>query len=268
MKKILTASDITETAQELLDRLDADTFPDCRGVCDWILQNGSDPESALLYADVLSAGDGRQELPSRVGEFIIALYETAIELTGNPTAMLNLGAFYYAGRSSEPDYEKAMEYYRLAAEHGEIIALEGLGYCYYYGRSVEVDYEKAYYCFSQAAISGRPTSLYKIGDMYRHGYYLPQNNDYAFVLYQRSLACMDDGSAKIAAGPTLLRLGDCNLNGIGTEPDAKQALDCYQAAERNLYDMVAAGDNFYRSSLQQAIEGQNTARQILREMLG
>ena len=268
MERILTAAEITDTAQELLDWLDADTFPQSRSACDWIIQSNGEAEMAQKYADLLAASDGRQELPNRVDDFIIALYETEITRTESSTAMLNLGAFYYTGRCREPDYEKALEYYRMAADRGEIIALENIGYCYYYGRSVEVDYERAYYWFSQAAMHGRPTALYKIGDMYRNGYVLPKNGELAFAVYRRSLACMDGDSAVTAAGPVLLRLGDCHLTGIGTEPDARLARNCYQAAEQYLYDMVDAGDNNYRSSLKRAIEGQEAARQLLREVLG
>ena len=268
MAQVLTASEITETARELADWLDADTYPECREVCQWITHHNGDPELAEEYANRFFKADGKQELPGAVGEFVIALYETAITLTESSAAMLNLGAFRYIGRGCEQDYAKALEYYQMAAERGEIIALENLGYCYYYGRSVAVDYEKAYYYFSQAAMLGRPTSLYKVGDLYRYGYYLPQNDALAFNFYQRSLACMDDDTAGSAAGPVLLRLGDCHLTGIGTEPDAKQALVCYQAAEQYLYDMVADGDYFYRGSLQKAVEGQEKARQLLRERIG
>ena len=79
---------------------------------------------------------------------------------------------------------------------------------------------------------------------------------------------MDDDSAETAAGPVFLRLGDCFLCGIGAEKDARQALECYQAAERYLFDMVAAGENLYRGSLQKAMEGQTAARQVLRETVG
>ena len=78
MEQILTAAEIKETAQELLDWLDADTFPQSRSACDWIIQSNGEAEMAQKYADLLAAGDGRQELPNRVGDFIIALYETEI----------------------------------------------------------------------------------------------------------------------------------------------------------------------------------------------
>lgn len=267
MAKVLTASEITETARELYDWLDADTYPGLRNVCDMIMQHSGDPEMAQRYADWLSESDGRKELPGRVGDFIIALYETDISLTGSSWAMVNLGAFYYSGRSDEPDYDKAFKYYTMAAELGEVMAMEDLGYCYYYGHGAEVDYERAYFYLSQAAMAGSATALYKVGDMYRYGYYLPKQEGLAFASY-RNASTADNASAGRAAGPVLLRLGDCYLNGIGTEPDAKEALNCYQGAERYLFKLVEEGNNYYRSSLKRAVEGQEAARKILRETLG
>ena len=57
------------------------------------------------------------------------------------------------------------------------------------------------------------------------------------------------------------------LNGLGTKPDAKAALVCYQKAESFLYDMVKDGDAMYKKSLQAAIDGQAKARVKLNEEL-
>ena len=264
----MSRAQILKAAEELLDWLDADMYPACREVCRQILQENGEPERARIYADLLQGSDSGQELPARVGAFIVSLYETGIALNEDAISMLNLGAFYYLGRGCEQDFEKAVYYYELAAAGGEIIALENLGYCYYYGRSTEVDYKKAYYYFSQAALFGRPISIYKIADMYRYGCYLPRDEKRAFALYCRSLTCMEQSGDNSPAGPILLRLGDCFMHGIGTEKDVRSALVLYQSAEQHLYDKVAAGDYFYRGSLKQAIEGQYAARSLLREALG
>ena len=263
----MTRKEILETAGNLAEWLDADTYPRCRAVCEWIMEQEGDPENALYYAQQLHFADRRQDLPTPVGEFIIGLYLTAITMFHSSEAMLNLGSLYYLGHGCPQDYGKAMEYYGMAAEYGDVIALENLGYCYYYGRSVEVDYEKAYYYYSQAAICGRMTALYKIGDLCRYGRYLPQNGKRALELYWKALNGAENTGERVY-GPVCLRIGDCFLHGIGTDIDARQALEYYQKAEQALYDMVADGDDLYRGSLQKAVEGQEKARQILREMIG
>ena len=51
------------------------------------------------------------------------------------------------------------------------------------------------------------------------------------------------------------------------EENAKNALICYQNAERYLYDMVAGGNAMYKKSLQAAIDGQEKAREKLASLL-
>lgn len=263
----MTGKEILDAAGRLADWLDAETYPQCRAACEWIVEREGDPENALCYAERLHFADGQQDLPAPVGELIIGLYHTAITMFNSAEAMLNLGALYYTGRGCEQDYGRAMQYYGMAAERGSVIALENLGYCYYYGRDVEVDYERAYYYYSQAAVCGRMTALYKIGDLYRYGLYLPQNGKRALELYRQALRGAEDAGER-AYGPVCLRIGDCFLHGVGTDADARQALEYYQEAERALYDMVADGEDLYRGSLRRAIEGQEAARTLLRETLG
>lgn len=99
--------------------------------------------------------------------------------------------------------------------------------------------------------------------MYLNGYYVEKNPTEAFHIYNRCMETMTDEAAPVAAGPVFLRLGNCFLNGSGVEENAKNALLCYQNAERYLYDMVARGDAMYKKSLQVAIDGQAKAREKL-----
>ncbi len=61
-----------------------------------------------------------------------------------------------------------------------------LGYIYYYGRvnGGEPEYEKAFNYFSMAAINGNVESIYKLGDMYRNGYGVKQNEEVARITYE------------------------------------------------------------------------------------
>jgi UDP-3-O-acyl-N-acetylglucosamine deacetylase len=62
---------------------------------------------------------------------------------GQLDAQNNLGVRYNNGEGVEQDYERAMEYYELAADQGHAKAQNNLGSCYFYGNGVEQDYEKA-----------------------------------------------------------------------------------------------------------------------------
>lgn len=226
----------------------------------------NDMPSIYDTATALTKCDTKLPMHKVVFDFIVELYETEIE-NKNAGAMNDLGALYYDGRGCCQDFSKAVYYYNMAAEHGNKVAQENLGYCYLYGRDVEVDYEKAFHYFALGAFEGYLISLYKIGDMYQKGYYVKKNEAEAFRIYERCAGTMNGESAKYAAGPVYLRLGNAFLYGAGTKPNAKIALAFYQNAERYLFDMVNGGDVMYKKSLQAAIDGQAKARAKLIETL-
>ena len=75
--------------------------------------------------------------------------------------MLTAGAKEY----QQGHFAEALNYYKEAAELGNVTALSNLGYCYYYGRSVPVDYKLAAAYFDKAASLGDACAMYKLGDM-------------------------------------------------------------------------------------------------------
>lgn len=225
----------------------------------YLKQHLNDEISSYDLATELVLCDRTRDMPRVLFDYIVDLYKDAIEAE-NTDAMNDLGALYYDGRGCEQDFTKAVFYYDMAAQLGNQQAQENLGYCYYYGRNLPVDYEKAFNYFALGAFDGRLISLYKIGDMYLNGYYVKKNPYEAFRIYER---CIRNDLEPSVAGPLFLRLGNCFLNGLGTEENAETALTCFQNAEHYLYDMVASGDVMYKKSLQAAINGQIKAREKL-----
>lgn len=181
---------------------------------------------------------------------------------GNADAMNDLGALFYEDSSGfEQNFEKAMFYFKMAAEHGSRQAQENLGYCYYYGRNSEQpDYEKAFHYFALGAFDGHLISLYKIGDMYLNGFYVEKNEQEAFYIFLHCLNTMSEDAETRVAGPVFLRLGKMLAEGIGCEKDLKAALVSFQRAEFYLRDMVQGGDVMYKKSLCEAVAGQNAVR--------
>ena len=249
--------------REVLSKLDPDYSKEA-----YEFLSSIDPADYSDYdlATAIAACDRTKPMPRVIFNYLYALYMKAIN-DGNADAMNDLGALYYDGRGCEQDFTKAVQYYHMAAMRGNRIAQENLGYCYYYGRNVPVDYEKAFQYFSLGAFVGSLTSLYKIGDMYQNGYYVEKNPEEAFRIYNRCLEQMTDEAAPTVAGPVYLRMGNAFLYGNGTKEDPKGALACFQRAELFLYDMVANGDGMYKKSLEAAIKGQETARQVLQEAI-
>ena len=258
---------ITEV-EKLRDQLNEAEYPEVYGFIDH-LWTGGELENISPYdiAGKLMALDSPKAFPRYIISFIEQLYMIEIK-AGNADAMNDLGAHYYeANRGFAQDFEKAVNYYTMAAEHGSRVAQENLGFCYYYGRNMQPDYEKAFHCFALGAFDGHLISLYKIGDMYLNGYYVNRNPEEAFHIYMHCLQTMAEEAEQYVAGPVYLRLGKMFLNGTGTEVNVKNALVCLQKAESFLFDMVLAGDVKYRKSLEAAVRYQAEARKKLSEML-
>ncbi len=245
--------------EEILLELDPEQSPEAIA---FLEEHMEDEIPSLDLATALVHCDKTRDMPRVLFDFIADLYKDAIE-AGNTDALNDLGALYYDGRGCEQDFTKAVFYYDMAAQLGNRQAQENLGYCYYYGRNIPVNYEKAFHYFVLGALDGHLISLYNIGDMYMNGYYVRKNPVEAFHIYDRCIKTMTDEAAPTVAGPVFLRLGNCFLNGAGVEENAKNAIICFQNAERYLYDMGAGGDVMYKKSLKAAIDGQAKAREKL-----
>lgn len=102
-----------------------------------------------------------------------------IEETKEPRYMLELGGYYYGIRN----FELALKYYELAAEHKLVDAYDALGYIWYYGRTGNRDYEKAFKYFSLSKDAGNLQAAYKVADMYKNGYYVEKDyNKYKEII--------------------------------------------------------------------------------------
>ena len=171
-------------------------------------------------------------MPQRVRDLVEGILLQGIR-QGSDVAACNLGALYYTGQIGEQSYQKAMDYYEMAANAGNIKAIENLGYCYYYGRDCEVDYQKAFEYFSKGAFHGQVISLYKIGDMYKKGYYISQDPAEAFRIYSHCIDIINNDmeAAKEYDADVYVRYADCFLYGIGCQQDTLAALYWAQRAE-------------------------------------
>lgn len=184
---------VSTEVQSVLAMLDAGEFP---GVYEYLssLPEADSSVSAQPYviANTILGLDKPEPFPGFLIDFITDMFQFEIA-DGNDNAMNDLGAQYYNGnRGFEQSFEKAIRYYKMAADKGNRQAQENLGYCYYYGRDGKPDYEKAFHYFALGAFDGHPISLYKIGDMYLNGLYVPKKE--RSLLYFQALYRNHDGA--------------------------------------------------------------------------
>ena len=101
-----------------------------------------------------------------------------------------LGNKYYNGDGVAQDYEKAVKWYRKAAEQGHAEAQYHLGRYYEDDEEDDVEadkwYIKAISGYKKAAEQGCPEALYRLGKMYENGKGVTRNYFEAIKLYKKS----------------------------------------------------------------------------------
>ena len=98
---------------------------------------------------------------------------------GNVDAQLSLGYMYLYGDEEAgvtPDYAKAFEYYSLAANQGDNVALNNLGSLYYSGIGTKKNPYKAAILFTKAAELGNVEAAVNLAFLYLSGSGISQDN--------------------------------------------------------------------------------------------
>ncbi len=180
----------------------------------------------------------------------------------------NLANLYHEtdGTGSAQDYATAVELYERGADLGDPQASVNLGYIYYYGRGCARDYAKAYECYSRAALAcGHPEAYCKLGDLYANGYGVRRSSWMAWLMYSKAY---EQGKDTPFACRAAHHVADMLMTGIDgmLEKDPQRALRLYVEAELSYYDAIDAGLDYYRGCLNQAIEGQQKAREAVRQL--
>lgn len=141
----------------------------------------------------------------------------------NSEAESMLGTFYEC--AEPPEYERAMEWYKKAAEHGESTSACSVGEMYLKGEGVQKDESKAFEWFQKAVDMGSVYGQYLLGKCYMEGTGVAKDIAKGIALYTESA---EFGSNAQYA------LGLCYLEGNGVKKDVNKGISYLeQAAERN-----------------------------------
>lgn len=140
----------------------------------------------------------------------------------------------------------------LSARRGLPSAMNQLGVWYYTGNNVEKDYSKAYYWWKQGALAQNPKAIANLGVCYQFGRGVGRDSIEAVRLYVSAIAAGQDellkqrmaNSASNAFDAMLS--GYCLEKGVGTEQDMGQAAECYASAASmgSVDGMTRAGKAF------------------------
>jgi TPR repeat protein len=141
--------------------------------------------------------------------------------------------FYYGyqkdGLNIEPDYKKAFEWFRKAAEQGNVEAQGFLAHCYASGEGIGQNYTEAAKWLEKSAEQGDKISQNILGIYYSKGQGVTQDYAEAAKWYCKAA---EQGFAKAQ-----YNLGNCYSTGEGVTQDHAEAVRWLrQAAEQGLAD--------------------------------
>lgn len=139
-------------------------------------------------------------------------------------AMNQIGLMYHVGHGVEQDYDKALEWYKKAADLGNTNAMCNIGFMYGEGLGVEQDYDKVMEWYEKAADLGYPSAMYSIGFMYQYELGVEQDYDKAMMWYEKAA---DLGDAK-----AMYNIGYMYENGLGVKQDSAKSKEWFDKANK------------------------------------
>jgi len=140
--------------------------------------------------------------------------------SGTADGYFALGLYYY-GAITPPDYSKALDAYKRAADLGHVVAQLNIGLHYFKGDGVEQDYLIAGKWIKMAADAGEEQALFLLGAMYADALGVKQDYALALKYYEQSVA---KGYAC-----AMFNLGNMYLYGEGVKKDEAKATELYRA---------------------------------------
>ncbi|GBG26189.1 Protein sel-1-like 1 [Hondaea fermentalgiana] len=165
---------------------------------------------------------GRRAVRSE-DEEIVDYYKHAAE-KGDLAALVALGQIYFYGaRGVERDHETAAMFFRRAAASGDPLAQATLGHMLVKGMAVERDLKAAYENFSAAAEAHSAAGKNGLGYMYLYGLHVKQDRSRATKLF--------DEAAEMGNAEALYNAGALFATGTGSSRrNYPMALNYFQVA--------------------------------------
>ena len=165
----------------------------------------------------------------------------AAELSDNDSyTCFLLGECYENGCGTEKSFEKAFEYYSIAAKDEESSFIEKLSECYKNGIGTPVDEKKALELYEKAK---------QIRNKYRK-----YSQDVNFEAYKKNLTETTEVTKKNVN--SWIAFGDCYKKGTGTEKNLEKAKECYKKVLA-FYEKTDTNAKNYRIVLKRLKEIEN-----------
>src|SRR5260221_9098471 len=115
---------------------------------------------------------------------------------GNQVGQCNLATIYYRGHGIPRDYKEAAKWFRAAADSGSGDAQNSLAVLYYKGLGVELDYTEAARWLRLAARQGGPSAETNLAFLYQQGIGLPLDHLARYTWDSRALTAGDNSGVE------------------------------------------------------------------------
>ena len=171
-------------------------------------------------------------------ERAIRYYKKAAEL-GSSRAQASLGTIYAKGLQGQPDYEQSVRWYRMAADQGEREGECGLAIRYALGQGVPIDLQEARRLFMAAADQGQREAQYDLAIMCEEGKGGPADRALAEHYYQLA--------AEQGASRAQFRLGRLLASTAESRGDRVSAYKWLMLAQDSVKESAAALNDLKKS---------------------
>lgn len=151
-------------------------------------------------------------------------YKKAAE-HGNISTFDTLGNYYEKGKGTTKDEYKAIYWYRKSAENGNTFGQYELGRCYRFGIGTKKNYTESAEWFSKSAEQGNSDAQFQLGWQYYAGEGVQQDYEIAFYLFKLSADQDNDDAQNM--------VGYCYYFGVGIQKDTTQAILWFSKAADN-----------------------------------
>ncbi|MBQ8870892.1 MAG: sel1 repeat family protein [Alphaproteobacteria bacterium] len=169
-------------------------------------------------------------------------YEMAAN-QNNAIALNNLGSLYFNGIGTEINYQKAAELFFKAAEQGSDDAAVNLAFIYLSSENTDGQHEEAIRLFKDAANSGNNTAKFMLGYAYYKGFIVEQD-------YHKAVALIKEAAnAKFDIAQYMLAV--MYRNGYGIAKNYGNAVKYYRlaVAQGNVPAMMELGEIFAQGKI-------------------
>ena len=151
---------------------------------------------------------------------------------GDPIAQNRLGWNYQKGIGVPQDYQKAIYWYRKAADQGHLDGQKNVGWMYHQGLGVPKDMAQAAHWYEKAATQGDANAQNNLGSLYNTGNGLEKDPAQAVYWFQKAA---DQGNVRARNS-----LGWNYQKGIGVPQNYQKAVYWYKKAADQNYPRAQA----------------------------